>query len=96
MKFGRRQRIKGYGAIFTCLVTRAIHLELVSDMTTDRFFMAFRRFISIYGQPRYVRSDNGKNFIGAARELKLMLNRWQNDVKENMRLNEFCSKYTIK
>ena len=58
--------------------------------------MAFRRFISIYGQPRYVRSDNGKNFIGAARELKLMLNRWQNDVKENMHLHEFCSKYTIK
>ena len=48
MKFGRRQRIKVYGAIFTCLVTRAIHVELVSDLTTDKFFMAFRRFISLY------------------------------------------------
>ena len=96
IRYGRRQRVKAYGAIFTCLVTRAVHVELVSDMTTDRFLMALRRLMSLYGKPKFIRSDNGKNFVGAARELKLMLNRWRNDVCENNRINEFISKYTIK
>ena len=73
IKYGRRQRSKAYGAIFTCLVTRAIHLELVTDLSTDMFLMALRRFISLYGQPNFIRSDNGTNFIGAAAELKKMI-----------------------
>ena len=62
IRFGKRQRTKVRGVIFTCLTTRAIHLELVTNLTTDRFLMALRRFISIYGQPKVIRSDNGQNF----------------------------------
>lgn len=52
-----------YGVIFTCLVTRAIHLEIVKDMSGDQFLMAFLRFTSRRGTLQFVLSDNGTNFI---------------------------------
>lgn len=61
--------IKGYIALFICLTTRAIHLELVSDLSTTQFLKAFKRFISRRGIPSEMHSDNGTNFVGAAREL---------------------------
>ena len=65
---------KHYSLIFTCLVTRACHLEPCPTLTTDSFINAFRRFIARRGQPQYIRSDNGKNFVGARRELQKALN----------------------
>ena len=53
VKYGRRQRIKAYGAIFTCLTTRAIHLELVTDLTADRFLQTLRRFMSLWTTENY-------------------------------------------
>ena len=41
-----RRRVKVYVAIFICLATKAVHIELVSDLTTDAFLAALRRFIS--------------------------------------------------
>lgn len=96
IKFGRRAKSKGYGAIFTCMTTRSVHLELATDLTTDTFLMALRRFVSIYGQPKKMRSDNGKNFVGAAAELKKMLKNLQCNHPEKMKLQEFCAKNTIK
>ena len=43
---------KRYGAIFTCLITRALHIELVGNLSTDNFILALRRFISRRGHPR--------------------------------------------
>ena len=43
---------KIYGAIFTCLSTRAVHIELVGNLSTDNFILALRRFISRRGHPR--------------------------------------------
>lgn len=60
---------KGYIALFICLSTRAIHLEAVSDMTTKGFLAAFRRFVARRGRCAELFSDNGTNFVGAAREL---------------------------
>lgn len=54
---------KMYGVIFSCLVTRAMHLEIVRDMSGDQFLLAFIRFSSQRGVPRFVLSDNGTNFI---------------------------------
>ena len=65
---------KHYSLIFTCLVTRACHLEPCPALTTDSFINAFRRFIARRRQPQYIRSDNGKNFVGARRELQEALN----------------------
>lgn len=62
--------VKGYICLFVCLVTKAIHLELVEDLSTDCFLAAFRRFISRRGRPLHVYSDNAKNFVGASNELK--------------------------
>lgn len=56
---------KGYIALFVCLATKAIHLEAVSDMTTDAFLAAYRRFSARRGKSAHIYSDNGTNFIGA-------------------------------
>ena len=69
---GRRHE-KRYGALFTCLTTRAIHLELADSLTTDSAIMAYRRFMSQRGCPKKMYSDNGTNFHGAATELKKAL-----------------------
>ena len=61
---------KHYSLIFTCLVTRACHLEPCPALTTDSFINAFRRIIARRGQPQYIRSDNRKNFICVRRELQ--------------------------
>ena len=60
---------KWYGAIFSCLTTRATHIELVGDLSTDKFILALRRFICRRGYTFRINSDNGKNFVGAQREL---------------------------
>lgn len=60
---------KTYIALFVCLSTRAVHLELVHDYSTSTFLAAFKRFCSRRGMPTLVVSDNGTNFHGAAREL---------------------------
>ena len=67
--------------VFTCAVTRAVHLELVSDCSTECFLLAFRRFIARRGRPSLVISDNGTNFKGAAKELKLMYKAADNAIK---------------
>ena len=63
---------KVYIALFTCAVTRAIHLELVSDMTTEKFLLAFRRFVSRRGLCKTIYSDNAKTFKRANVELSVL------------------------
>lgn len=58
---------KRWAVIFTCLVIRAIHVEVISEMTTSSFINALRRFVALRGEVRLIRSDCGTNFIGAAR-----------------------------
>jgi hypothetical protein len=67
--------MKAYIAIFVCMATKAIHLELVSDLSTNAFIAAFKRFTSRRGHCAYLFSDCGTNFIGANFELTKMLNK---------------------
>lgn len=60
---------KGYVCVFVCTTTKAIHLELTSDLTSDSFVAAFRRFISRRGNCVTITSDQGTNFKGAYRQL---------------------------
>ncbi|XP_053698923.1 uncharacterized protein LOC128745882 [Sabethes cyaneus] len=60
---------KAYISIFICFVTKAVHIELVSDLSTAAFLAALRRFIARRGCPTHMHSDNGKNFEGARNEL---------------------------
>ncbi len=68
-----RNLVKRYGAIFTCLISRAVHLEVVFSLDTNSCISALRRFICRRGQVKEIVSDNGTSFIGAERELKRAL-----------------------
>jgi hypothetical protein len=61
---------KAYLCIFVCFSTRAIHLEIASSLSTSAFLAAFKRFVSRRNCPAKMFSDNGTNFVGAAKELK--------------------------
>ena len=72
LKLGHTRKpviVKAYIGLFVCLVTKAVHIELVSDLSTDAFLAAFHRFVARRSYPADVHSDNGTNFIGAKREL---------------------------
>ena len=68
VKRGRSQ-IKRYGVLFTCLSIRAIHLEVATDLSTDAFINALRRFLARRGQVHNIRCDNGTNFVGASKDI---------------------------
>ncbi|XP_054708425.1 uncharacterized protein LOC129218227 [Uloborus diversus] len=57
--------LKSYIALFVCFTTKAIHLEVVSDLSTGAFLACLRRFIGRRGKPSDIFSDNATNFKGA-------------------------------
>ena len=61
---------KSYVAIFVCMVVRAVHIEIVSDLTSVAFLAAFKRFTARRGLQRTMYSDNGTTFKGADESLK--------------------------
>ncbi|XP_062540821.1 uncharacterized protein LOC134208883 [Armigeres subalbatus] len=65
-----RHKEKRYVAVFTCLVVRAVHLEVAYDLSSESCIMAIRRFSRRRGSPVNIFSDNGTNFVGANRELQ--------------------------
>ncbi|XP_046142183.1 uncharacterized protein LOC123987906 [Osmia bicornis bicornis] len=68
-RYRNRTRLKIYVAIFICFSTKAVHLEVVSDMTTEAFISALKRLVARRGLCRNIYSDNGTNFVGANNEL---------------------------
>ena len=60
---------KVYVALFTCSTSRAIHLELVPDLSTETFLLCFKRFVSRKGIPSLVVTDNAKTFKSASKKL---------------------------
>ena len=61
---------KTYIAIFVCFTTKAVHIEVVSSLTSDSFLAALKRFISRRGLPSDIFCDNATNFVGACNQLK--------------------------
>ena len=77
-----RSTAKRYGCLFTCMTTRAVHIEISHSMDTDSFLGALQRFISRRGKPEMISSDNGTNFRGGERELRQAMEQW-NETKIN-------------
>ena len=78
IKEGRKE-LKRYGCLFTCMSSRAVHIEVTSQMCADTFIQALRRFIARRGQVSSIRTDNGTNFVGAENELKRCLEEMDHD-----------------
>ncbi|XP_039309123.1 uncharacterized protein LOC120358585 [Solenopsis invicta] len=70
IKISRNKSAKAYICLFVCFATRAIHLELVSDLSTAAFLNSLRRFIARRGKCLNIYSDNGTNFVGANNALR--------------------------
>jgi len=70
-----RSLLKHYVCVFTCMATRAVHLELSSSLNTSSFLLALQRFVNRRGKPIKIVSDNGSNFLGGDRLLKEELKR---------------------
>ena len=70
LKIRGRSPVKMYIAIFVCFASKAVHIELVSDLSSERFIFSLKRFIARRGRPRTLYCDNGRNFVGAERQLR--------------------------
>merc|ERR1712002_32123 len=89
IKEGRKE-LKRYGLLFTCMSSRAIHIEVLNSLTTDAFINALRRFISVRGPIRQLRSDRGTNFVGAENELMKAWKEMDHEKVKNGLLKEGC------
>jgi hypothetical protein len=69
----RRKEVKRYDAIFTCMASRAIHIEVVHTLETTSFLNALRRFIARRGSIKTLFCDNGTNLVGTRGELERLL-----------------------
>ena len=86
VKLNRNTTTKGYCAVFTCAVTRAVHLTCVQDLSTPAFIQALERFVSIRGASSTLVSDNGTCFRGADNiNLKL----------DPAQLKEHCQRFSV-
>ena len=68
IKEGRKE-LKRYGVIFTCMASRALHIETDNSLDTDSCVHAIRRCIARRDPIRQIRTDNGTNFVSANKEL---------------------------
>ena len=76
IRLNRRTLQEAQVVIFTCTTTRAIHIELVTDKSSEAFLMAFRRFTCLHGHPNICWSDCGSNFVGAQEYLREVMQDW--------------------
>ena len=95
MKDGRKE-VKRYIALFTCMASRAVHLEVARSLEADSFLNAFRRFISRRGPVRQLRCDQGTNFLGAKKELQEALLAMDKGKIKSELLKENCDWFEYK
>ncbi|XP_026819102.1 uncharacterized protein LOC113557746 [Rhopalosiphum maidis] len=74
----KARQYKIYVAVFVCFAVKAEHLEVVSDLSTNAFIAALNRFVARRGLPTDIYSNCGTNFLGAAAQLKNLINRRDN------------------
>lgn len=74
-----RRTSKRYGVLFTCLDTRAVHIEIAHSLDLETFVNAFSRFIDRRGLPKVCYSDNVTNLVAGKQEINYMLSKWSTD-----------------
>ena len=89
--YNKRSKVlnKAYICIFVCFATKAVHIELVGDMTTDSYIGALKCFIARRGKCENIYSDNGSNFIGAKNELT-ELYRLFHENQHKQKIHDMC------
>ncbi|XP_056324239.1 uncharacterized protein LOC130237344 [Danio aesculapii] len=83
IKVGRRNE-KRWGIIFKCMTTRAVYIDVLTNISSDSFLMALRRFIARRGKPHELFSDQGTNFKGGEREITEAFNNLQPTLKSQL------------
>ncbi|KAL0821094.1 hypothetical protein ABMA28_005724 [Loxostege sticticalis] len=86
---------KCYVCLFVCFVTRAIHLEVASDLSSDAYLLALKRFISRRGKPIEIVSDNGTNFVGVANEFAKFLSSCSPEIIEYATSQNIRFKFSV-
>ena len=94
IKQGRKD-VKRYGVLFTCLASRAVHIETADTLETDSFINALRRFVARRGPVREIRSDQGTNIVGAERELKKALDELDHSAIQRSLSRDFNADWII-
>lgn len=61
----RRTKMKVWSVVLSCMASRAVHADIVEDLSTEGFLKAYQRFTALRGHPRKLWSDQGTNFVGA-------------------------------
>jgi transposase InsO family protein len=82
---------KDYIAIFICLATKAVYIEVVTSLTKEAFLAALRRFIACRGKPKIIYSDNGTNFQNATNQLHEIYTMLQSST-QTARVQDFIAK----
>ncbi|KAJ0177755.1 hypothetical protein K1T71_006628 [Dendrolimus kikuchii] len=91
---GRGARLlKCYICIFVCLATKAVHLEVATDLTTEAFIACLNRFVARRGMPQTVYSDNGTNFVGACNQLSSFLKGTSSTLSSEAAMKGICFKF---
>nr|CAI5831915.1 unnamed protein product [Callosobruchus analis] len=90
-KLRNRSFVKSYLWLFICFTTKAVHLELVGDLTIHSFLNALKRFVSRRGLCKIIYSDNGTNFAGANSHLKQVMKSIQDFVHESSYTDFFAT-----
>ena len=84
----KRTTGKCYGVLFNCMSTRAIHVDLAPDYSSEKFLLVLRRFVALRGYPTKLYSDNRPQLVAANQELQKMTRNWNwKDLRE-FRLTE--------
>ncbi|XP_062540903.1 uncharacterized protein LOC134208950 [Armigeres subalbatus] len=86
--------VKGYVCVFVCMATRALHLEAVSDLSSEAFLGALQRFVSRRGLVEHLYSDNATNFEGANNELHRLAELFREE-RHKLGLEAFCTQRGI-
>ncbi|XP_043480294.1 uncharacterized protein LOC122509993 [Leptopilina heterotoma] len=81
-------------AVFVCFATKAVHLELASDLTTEAFLACLKRFFARRGISQSIHSDNATNFVGTNNEIKELF-KTINTVIIDERTKEYLSNKSV-